>query len=653
MGTSDKSVINRRSLFKGAAVAGASSAIPAGGLAQSAAPSGPKPTASPRPSAAEPTAAAMARETEPPKAEPGGANRAGADYMIDAIKQLDIPFCPIMAGSSFRGLQESMINYGGNKAPEILTCLHEEIAVGMCHGYAKATNKPLISMLHGAVGVQHSAMAVYNAWCDRVPMLLIGGNALDGSSRRAAVEWNHSVLDQGATLRDFLKWDAQPVSLPDFNEALKRGYEIATSVPYGPVLIMANNDMQESAISESLRPAPLRMTPTHPVGDPAALEAAGRMLAAASSPVIVADKMARTPAGMQSLIELAELLQCPVIDRGSRLNIPNTHYLAQTELARGRVRAADVILGLELIDPYGTLNTISDTEERVSEPLTGKNFKFIHISTREMMIHSNYQNFQRYQPADLSITGDAEASMPQLIEAVKRAIGSNDRIRIDSRKAKLEAAYKDSKNRTRLASTYGWDATPISTGRISAELYNQLQGHDWTLSAFSGGFLNSWPQKLWAIDQQYKTLGTGSGGGGVGVGGPAGLGAALSHKGTGRIPVTFIGDGDLLVCMSSLWTAAHHQIPILYIVHNNRAYHQELMHVQRMANRFGRGVDTAHIGTTFTDPNIDFAKLAQGYGAVGIGPITDPKDLAPAFKRAIQAVKAGQPVLVDVVSQGR
>ena len=208
------------------------------------------------------------------------------------------------------------------------------------------------------------------------------------------------------------------------------------------------------------------------------------------------------------------------------------------------------------------------------------------------------------------------------------------------------------KQRARLAVTYGWDAQPISTGRMCMELYNQLRGSEWAFSVFGGGFLTGWPSRLWDIEQQAQVMNGGSGGG-IGVGAPAGLGAALAHRGSGRIPISFVGDGDLLVCASALWTAAHHKIPILYVVHNNRAYHQELMHVQRMANRYGRGVDQVHIGTTIDTPNVDFATLARGYGAVGIGPIVDPKDLAPAFKRAIQVVKSGEPVLVDVVSQPR
>jgi thiamine pyrophosphate-dependent acetolactate synthase large subunit-like protein len=643
MGNRAKDGLSRRALFKGVAGAGAGAALVAAAGPEKAKAAAPA-------SAAEPSAAAMARETQTPPHEPGLMGRTGGDYMVDAIKQLDIPYAATMAGSSFRGLHEALINYGGNASPEILTTLHEEISVGLAHGYAKVTGKPLISLLHGTVGVQHAAMAVYNAWCDRAPVILIGGNTLDGTKRRAGVEWNHSVLDQGATLRDFLKWDAQPLSPLDFNEALKRGYQLATSPPYGPVLIMVDGELQENLIPEGLRPEPLRMTPTNPVGDPAAVEAAAKLLVAAQSPVIIADRLVRTPAGMQNLVQLAELLQAPVLDRGGRLNIPTTHYLCQNAVP-GHVRGADVILGLEMSDPYGTFNNIVDVEERYSEPSARKDVRFIHISSRDLLVKSNYQDFQRYQPAEFAITGDGETTLPYLLEAVRRAIGDGDRSRIAGRKAKHEAAYRDAKQRAKLAATFGWDASPIATGRWCAELYMAVRDLDWTLIG-GGGFIGNWPQRLWDFDQPHQYTG-GSGGGGVGYGGPASLGVGLAHRGQGRLPISIIGDGDLLCCPTSLWTAAHHKIPMLFVVHNNRAYHQEVMHVQRMANRRGRGPTTAHIGTVIDNPNIDFARMAQSFGVVGIGPVADPKDLAPAFKRAVEVVKAGEPVLVDVVSQPR
>ena len=646
-GSSSSFDVGRRRLLKTAAVAGATILSTSAATAQDVEIDGKDKTASP---AGPPTAEQVRRETEaPPAVEP--AKRSGSDYMVDAIVHLDIPYVAAMAGSSFRGLHESLINYGNNTKPEFLTCLHEEISVGLAHGYAKVTQKPLIAMMHGAVGVQHAAMAVYNAWVDRVPMILIGGNTLEGAKRRVGVEWNHSGLDQGATLRDFVKWDAQPVSLADFNEALKRGRQLAMSPPGGPVLLMVDSELQENPIASDLKPERLASSPAKPVGDPAALKEAARRLIAAANPVIVADRLAKSEGAMAMLVTLAELLEAPVVDRYGYLNMPTAHYLCQTSMAASLIAEADVILGLDVADPFGTLNTVLDLPERRLKPLAATEVAFIHISTGEMSVKSNYQDIQRFQPAAMFIPGDAEATLPYLVEAVRSALTTADRSRIMSRRQGHQEAFQEDRVRQEQAAALGWNATPITTARWCSELYNAIKHLDWALLG-SSSFISSWPTRLWDFTHSYQYT-SGPRAAGVGFGGPASLGAALAHKEHGRLSVNIVGDGDLLCCPSSLWTAAHHRIPMIYVVHNNRAYHQELMHVQRMANRHDRGITRTHIGTTIDNPDINFAKMAESFGVTGIGPVTDPASLAGAFKRAVAIARGGDPVLIEIVSQPR
>ena len=133
--------------------------------------------------------------------------RPGADFMLDVIKSLGIEYVAANPSSSCRGLHESMINYGNNKDPELITALHEESSVAMGHGYAKIEGKPMIGMVHGTVGTQHASMAIYNAWCDRVPTIVILGNETDAGARRSFVEWTHSAQDAASIIRDFTKWE--------------------------------------------------------------------------------------------------------------------------------------------------------------------------------------------------------------------------------------------------------------------------------------------------------------------------------------------------------------------------------------------------------------------------------------------------------------
>jgi acetolactate synthase-1/2/3 large subunit len=273
------------------------------------------------------------------------------------------------------------------------------------------------------------------------------------------------------------------------------------------------------------------------------------------------------------------------------------------------------------------------------------------ITTRDLGIKANYQEFQRYPEIDLAVAGDAEATLPALVDAVKRLVTADRRRALDERGRKLTAASRAALERSRHDAAYAWDASPVTTARLSLELWSAIQQEDWSLVS-SLGSVSGWPMRLWNFDKPYQFIG-GSGGAGVGYMAPASLGAALANRPHGRLTVTIQPDGDLLYAPGILWTAAHHRIPLLTVMHNNRAYHQELMHLQRMANRHNRGIDRAHIGTTIDEPNVDFAKVAQGMGVFAEGPIETPADLAPALKRAIAVVKRGEPALVDVVTQPR
>ncbi|MGI8743919.1 MAG: thiamine pyrophosphate-binding protein [Bryobacteraceae bacterium] len=607
-------------------------------------------SASPRPGA-RPMPKAAETET-PSSAETLTTERPGADFMTDVIKSIGFEYVCANPGSSFRGLHESIVNYGGNRNPELITCCHEESAVAMAHGYAKIEGKPLCVFAHGTVGLQHAAMALFNAFCDRVPVYLILGNLMDATARRPGAEWNHSVQDAAAMVRDYIKWDDLPMSLTHFAESAVRAYKIAMTVPMMPVVLVADGDLQENPIPDELRLQIPKLTlASQPQGDPGAVAEAARLLVAAENPVLVADRAARTSAGMLHLIELAEALQAHVIDQAERMNFPTLHPLNHSVRARTVVAEADVILGLELADFWGTVNSFRDQLHRSSRSTTKQGVKLISLGAGDLYSKSNYQDQQRFQAVDLAMAADAEATLPGLIEAVKRLISPDRSRAFKERGAKLAEEHQRALERLRTEATYAWGASPISTARLSAEVWDQIKDKDWSLvSAVTA--MSNWPLRLWAFDKHYQFIG-GAGGHGIGYGAPAAAGAALANRKHGRLSVNFQNDGDLLYAPGVLWTAAHHRIPVLNIVHNNRAYHQEVMHLQRMANRHNRGIANAPIGTTLSDPNVDFAKLAQGLGVHAEGPISDPKDLGPAIRRAIDVVERGEPALIDVITQPR
>jgi thiamine pyrophosphate-dependent acetolactate synthase large subunit-like protein len=579
--------------------------------------------------------------------------RSGSDFMVDVLKSLGFEYVAANPGSSFRGLHESIINYGGNKAPEMITCMHEESAVAMAHGYFKAEGKPMLVAAHGTVGLQHASMALYNAWCDRVPVYMVIGNYNDAAVRRPA-EWYHGVQDAALMVRDFTKWDDTPWSLTHFAESAVRAYNVAVTPPMAPVLLVLDGIMQEQGVDVGKLPAiPKTPIPSAPQGDSASVEQAARMLVAAESPMLVVDRLARTANGMKLLVELAELVGAGVVDQTSRMNFPTRHPLNQSLRAAAAIGDADLVVGLEVADFWASVNTLRDQLHRSTEARTKPGAKMITITTGDLYVRANYQDFRRLQDVDLAIAADGEATLPSLIETVKRLATADRKRAFQERATKLADLSRVASDRARVNASYAWNASPVSTARLSAELWAQIKNEDWSLvSSYYTSDLGGWPRRLWNFDKPYQWLGH-AGGGGIGYGAPASVGGALANKKHGRLSVAIQTDGDLMYAPGVLWTAAHHRIPLLSVMNNNRAYHMELMHVQRMCNARNRSVDRGAIGSQITDPNIDYAKMAVSMGIYAEGPIDNPADLGPALKRAIAVVKRGEPALVDVVTQVR
>jgi thiamine pyrophosphate-dependent acetolactate synthase large subunit-like protein len=647
MAKSKTTSVARRGFLKGAA-AGAATLV-ATPVIEAQAPSQPG-----RPTALPPTAAQRAAENSPPAAEDIQiVERPGSDYMVDVFKSLGIEYLFATPGSSFRGIHESVINYGGNK-PEFITCMHEECSVAMANGYAKIEGKPVLVCAHGTVGIQHAAMAIYNAYCDQAPVFVVAGNIADAAERRGRVEWLHAVQDVGATVREYTKWDDNPASLTHFGESAVRAYQLAMTPPTMPVLLAADGVLQEEAVPKDFDWRIPRLPKiAAPAGDQAAVNELAQLLVAAENPLIVTSRSARTPNGLKLLVELAETLQCGVIDQQRRMNFPTRHPLNQTQRTRPAVADADLILGLEVYDFFGVVHALGGQTRVIPRSITKPGVKLVSISSSDLFYKSNYQNFQRYQDVDLTIPADAEATLPALIEAVRRSLTDDRKRALQARGTKLAEASRQALEQTRASASYAWDASPVSTARLSSELWAQIRNEDWSLVSDTF-WVSNWPLRLWDMNKHYHFIG-GAGGEGVGYLAPAALGAALANKKYGRLSVSIQSDGDLMMANGVLWTAAHHRIPLLTVMHNNRAYHQEIMQLQRVANQHNRGVDIdkCKIGTAIENPNIDYAKLAQSMGVQAEGPITDPKDLAAAIRRGIEVVKRGDPYLIDVITQPR
>lgn len=578
----------------------------------------------------------------------------GADVMVDVFRSLGFEYLFANPSASFGAIHESLLRHGGNRAPEFITCAHEELAVAMADGYYKISGRPGLVCVHGTVGLQHAAMAIYNSYCDQVPVYLVLGNTADAASRRGRAEWVHSAQDPSALVRDFIKWSDYPASLAQFAESAVRGYEMAMTPPRLPVALVADSVLQQRpAPSESAGAIPRLCLPQPPHADPAALQQIAKMLVGAENPVIVAGRAARSTAGLELLVELADTLQAGVIDEGWRLNFPTRHPLNHSMQPRTALRWADVVLGLEPDDFFGAVHRLRGQLRVLAQPLTPPGAKFLRLGISPLTPKSNYQTAQRRLQLDLDVVGDAEASLPALIEAVRRELGADRQRDVKARGERWAEESARARGQFEIDSRSGWDARPVSTARLSAELWLQLRHENWSLVSFARRMSN-WPLRLWDFSEHHQFIG-GPGGDGVGYTAPAAAGAALANRAHGRVSVCLQPDGDLLSSSSILWTLAHHRIPLLTVMHNNRAYHEEHVKLRRLSRRHGARNRPSQlaIGTTLDDPDIDFAGLARSMGVEAEGPVLDPADLSAALSRGIAAVKAGRPYLIDVVTRPR
>jgi acetolactate synthase-1/2/3 large subunit len=630
MAKSTKNSVGRRGFLKGAAAgAAAFAATPELSSAQEAG-------SAPR-GASAPSGAQVAREAGAVRPAPTPViEHPGSDFMVDVLKSLNLEYLAANPGSTFESLHESIINYGNNQNPEFLTCTHEENAVAMCHGYAKIEGRPMMALIHGDIGLQHASMAIYNAYVDRVPVYMIVGNHVDGAERASGVQSMHSGNDLGALVRDYTKWDDQPYSLGAFAESAVRAYKIATTPPRGPVLLVAHNEVQSHPMAGPAPRIPKLIATAPPAGDAAAVAEAAHMLVGAERPLILAQRAVHSEEGLKLMVELAETLQAP-FNSQERMNFPSHHPLSGNG---GPGYQPDVVLGLEVADLSG--------EARNAH---ARGAKVIGISAMGLDLKSNLQEFGHYAEVDLDIGADAEATLPYLIEACKKLITADRRRVMQERSAMLAEAHRKIRQQNIEAASYGWDASPVSLARIAGELWPLVKNEDWSFVS-PQAFAGNWPNRLWKLDKYYQYIG-GQGAGGMGYGAPASVGAALANRKYGRLSINIQTDGDLNYSPGVLWTAAHHRIPLLSIMHNNRGYHQEVMFIEQMCSVHNRGADRAHIGTKLWDPDINYTMMAKAYGLYAEGPISDPRDLRPAMQRAIAQVKKGEPALIDVITQPR
>ena len=587
-------------------------------------------------------------QCELPDGDLAAAPQFGSDVVAEALRATGIPYITLNPGASFRGLHDSLVNYLGNRAPQMLLCLHEEHAVAIAQGYAKVTGKPLAVAVHSNVGLMHATMAIFNAWCDRMPVVILGATGpVDATKRRPWIDWIHTARDQGALVRPYVKWDDQPASPGAARESLLRAHWHAVTAPQGPVYVNLDAQMQEMRLPAALPPIdPARYLTASSSAAPAdAIAAAAALLRAAHHPLILMGRVTRDVAGWNARVALAEALQARVVtDLKVGAAFPTDHPLhvdAPGVFLRPEViaaiAAADVVLSLDFVDLAGTLKAACGGEPAA---------KIIQVSLDHVLHNGWSMDHQSHPPVDVFIAATPDDVVPALLEAIApRAITRGASSTTTCEHSMPDVAVPASPHVPR---TVAFAPVPppdglIDTDQIALALRAAIGEQPYSLSHLP----LSWDGASWPFRHPLEFLGS-DGGGGIGAGPGIAVGAALALRGSGRLPVAVCGDGDFMMGATALWTATHYRIPVLIVITNNRSFYNDEMHQERVARMRDRPVANKWIGQRISDPDVDLAGLARAQGAQGFGPIAQRGELAAVFIAAIAVVNAGGVAVVDV-----
>ena len=572
-----------------------------------------------------------------------------SDVIVDLIKQYGFEYITLNPGASFRGLHDSLINYGCNEPPMLL-CQHEKIAVQIAHGYAKAKGRPMAVILHNLVGLLHAPMGIYYAYIDRVPIFIMGATGpMDEGKRRPHIDWTHTALVQGEAVRHFVKWDYQPTSVAGVPESFARAYSVMTTEPQGPIYMCYDAALQEGPLETDvpLPPAHAAATPAPMMPDPRALAAIADRLVTAERPLLLAEFVGRREGGFESLVELAETVGAGVWDINNSLNFPNQHPLC-VSLDKGFLKSVDLVVGLDVKDWEKPTHELNSTK-RTLESLVPATSDWVEIGFGEVGISKWSMDYGRMQPCSVRALGDTALGVPELTRLCRERIAGDSGCKAASTKRRqaIGRRHDETWAKWQDEARKDWDVAPMTVPRLACEIWDVVKDEDWVLAANT---LKTWVRKLWDFDKPYRhpgqDLGTGTQ---IGIS----LGVALANKGSGRLVVDIQPDGDLMFDAGALWFAAKHEIPILIVMYNNRAYYNDWEHQIRMARLRGTDEAKAHIGMDLYGPAPDFAGLARSMGVWAEGPIERPEDVKAALRRAIAEVKKGRPALVDTITRHR
>jgi len=574
----------------------------------------------------------------------------GSDAVVELLNGFGFEYAFLNPGSSYRGLQDSIVNYNGNVTPKVVLGLHEDNVMAMAQGYATASGRPALAILHNMVGLMHGTMGIFNAYCAGMPVVILGGSGPSDPALRGPVDYLHSANTQGELVRAIVKWDDEATTVEGVIDSVMRGYKIANTAPKGPIYIAFDSGLQEQKLETALDLPEVNhsryQAPTPPAASDEAIARAVDLLVKAKYPILIGGRIGYLPSATGPVRELVELLGAAYSEDRSFVSMPTRHPQNLTG-SREALAKADVVLAIDCADVHWSIGGYAGRRSNTYKKMeSGGGQQVIDLSLNESANRRWARIGGPIADTALQIMADPMIGLVQLIEALRKRIardrGLTTRFARRAEAIAREKAELVKRQQKRLKDR--WDENPISPGRMTAELFAAVRDKNWYLTLRNH---RSWPEGAWEFDGAGQYAGHSSGGG-LGHGPGATVGAGFACRDDGRFPVGIIGDGDFLMATGAIWSAVHYKVPVLMVVNNNTSWFNDEEHQINIAKARGRPPENAYIGTTTRNPDVDVVKVAQGHGAWAEGPIVDPKDLAGAFRRAVKVVENGGVAVVDV-----
>ncbi|KAF2165868.1 hypothetical protein M409DRAFT_55247 [Zasmidium cellare ATCC 36951] len=573
----------------------------------------------------------------------------GSDAIALQLSRLGFEYVAMVPGSTYKGLHDSLVNFdfGTGTRPELLVCLHEEHPVHIAQGYAKVANKPMAVSVHANVGLMHAIMAIYNAFCDRVPMLILGATGpLDSYRRRPWIDWVHTSLDQAALIRPFIKWDDQPLSPNAAIRAVLQATSITASKPCAPTYVCLDSAMQEAKVNPAdihLPDTGRRLASLKPPG-PSTMDVklVSEAIARAKQPLFMMGRMRASPGSWRERIALVESLPHAKVltDLKQIAPFPTWHKqqpappgVSLSEVGGDLIRSSDLLIALDWVDLAGTLSAAHGGPQVVEPVMT-----IVQVSLDAALHNGWSQDHFSQPPVDIAVQSDPDIFVSTLLQEIEKlpAVPTLPAIMVyPNGVMKPVQGGGDRRDKT------------IFMHDLSSSLYSALSPDEICLVRIP----LSWTGEEVRATHPFSFLGWDSGG--RLASGPANvIGAALALQKVqpSLHAVAVVGDGDFLMGCTALWTASRYRIPLLVVVANNHSFFNDEVHQERVATARSRPVENKWIGMRLDDPAPDVSSPAKSLGCTVVrSSIVDSvHELLPALHDAATELKNGKTVVLDV-----